>query len=102
MSSLHTQNLVPVYADENDQTIDSPVFKSLPDAVLQVSQTKVKMDRFLRQQSSESYYQDDNDDMSTELRMLKSSEEKLEYDMERIENYEYLPQLACSSDCDSQ
>jgi len=102
VSSLHTQNLVPVYADENDQTIESPVSRSLSDAVLQVSQSKVKMDQFLRQQSSESYYQDDNDDMSTELRMLKSSEEKLRNDMERIENYEYLPQLACPSDCDSQ
>mmetsp|Transcript_12652 Transcript_12652/g.12256 ORF Transcript_12652/g.12256 Transcript_12652/m.12256 type:complete len:98 (+) Transcript_12652:115-408(+) len=60
------------------------------------------MDQFLTQQTSESHCYGDNDGMSTELRMLKSSEEKLRYDMERIQKYEHLPQLACSSNCDLQ
>lgn len=91
-----------VYPDENDQILESPVSSSLSDAIHRTSQTKVKMDDFLRQQSQSYYKDDDDDNMSAELRMLKGSEEKLRRDMEIIEAHVHLPQLAYLSDCDSE
>lgn len=101
-ATFHIKDQALVCPDENDQILESPVSSSLSDAILKASQSKGQMDEFLRQQSQSYYERDDDDNMSTELRMLKGSEEKLRRDMERIEIYMNLPQLAHVSDCESE
>merc|ERR1712232_433107 len=90
--------------------IDSPVSKTLLNAFLEVCETEVKMNQFLKQQQSESHNRVDDDDMSTELRMLTSSEAKLRLDLENLDTSAFLPRLCdssvsvCSSqdDCESE
>merc|ERR1712232_1272674 len=90
--------------------IDSPVSKTLLNAFLEVCETEVKMNQFLKQQQSESHNRVDDDDMSTELRMLTSSEAKLRLDLENLDTSAFLPRLCdssvsvCSSqdDCESK
>ena len=84
--------------------IDSPVSKTLLNAFLEVCETEVKMNQFLKQPQSESRNRDDDDNMSTELRMLTSSEAKLRSDLENLDTSAFLPQLCDSSDsvCSSQ
>lgn len=90
------------YADGDCQSIDSPISKSLLNSYLQVCESKVKMDQFLKRSVSQTQFQDDNDDMSTELRMLKLSEEKLRSDLENVDTSMFLPHLCYSSDVESQ
>jgi len=90
------------YPDGDCQSIDSPISKSLLNSYLQVCESKVKMDQFLKRSVSQTQFQDDNDDMSTELRMLKLSEEKLRSDLENLDTSMFLPHLCYSSDVESQ
>ena len=104
-------NQLPVTAQHetcHDETIhndmDSPVSKTLLNAFLEVCETEVKMNHFLKQQQSESHNRDDDDNMSTELRTLTSSEAKLRLDLENLDTSAFLPELCDSSDsvCSSQ
>ena len=90
--------------DNIHNDIESPVSKTLLNAFLKVCETEIKMDQLLKQEQSESHHRDDDDNMSTELRMLTSSEAKLRLDLENIDASAFLPQLCDTSDgsCSSQ
>ena len=90
------------YPDGDCQSMDSPISKSLLNSYLQVCESKIEMDQFLKRSVSQTQFQHDNDDMSTELRMLKLSEEKLREEMENLDKSMFLPHLCYSSDIASQ